>query len=72
MQWCEKFKLEGVVSKKRDAPYVGGECKAWVKSKCEAWKESHGSADHTLWLALHSELQQLFDKLRIIDARVFR
>ncbi len=27
MQWCEKFKLEGVVSKKRDAPYVSGECK---------------------------------------------
>ena len=33
MQWCEKFKLEGVVSKKRDAPYVSGECKAWVKSE---------------------------------------
>ena len=41
MQWCEKFKLEGVVSKKRDAPYVSGECKAWVKSKCEAWKEEN-------------------------------
>ncbi len=38
MQWCEKFKLEGVVSKKRDAPYVSGECKAWVKSKCPNWK----------------------------------
>ena len=41
MQWCEKFKLEGVVSKKRDAPYVSGECKTWVKSKCEAWKEQN-------------------------------
>ena len=41
MQWCEKFKLEGVVSKKREAPYVSGECKAWVKSKCEAWKEEN-------------------------------
>jgi bifunctional non-homologous end joining protein LigD len=38
MQWCDKFKLEGVVSKKRDAPYVSGECKAWVKSKCAEWK----------------------------------
>jgi bifunctional non-homologous end joining protein LigD len=41
MRWCEKFKLEGVVSKKRDAPYVSGECKAWVKSKCVAWKEEN-------------------------------
>ena len=41
MQWCEKFKLEGVVSKKRDAPYVSGECKAWVKSKCVTWKEEN-------------------------------
>jgi bifunctional non-homologous end joining protein LigD len=41
MQWCEKFKLEGMVSKKRDAPYVSGECKAWVKSKCQAWKEEN-------------------------------
>ena len=41
MQWCEKFKLEGVVSKKRDAPYVSGECRSWVKSKCATWKEEN-------------------------------
>lgn len=41
MQWCEKYRLEGVVSKKKDAPYVSGECKAWVKSKCLAWKEQN-------------------------------
>ena len=32
---------EGVVSKKRDAPYVSGECKAWVKSKCAEWREEN-------------------------------
>jgi bifunctional non-homologous end joining protein LigD len=35
---CERFGLEGVVSKRRDAPYVSGECKAWVKSKCPKWR----------------------------------
>ena len=38
---CEGFGLEGVVSKRRDAPYVSGECKAWVKSKCDAWKKEN-------------------------------
>ena len=38
---CEGYGLEGVVSKRRDAPYVSGECKAWVKSKCAAWKEAN-------------------------------
>ena len=41
MQWCEKFKLEGVVSKKRNAPYVSGECRSWLKSKCATWKEEN-------------------------------
>jgi len=41
IQWCKKFKLEGVVSKKRDAPYVCGECRSWVKSKCATWKEDN-------------------------------
>ena len=38
LQQCGSFGLEGVVSKRRDAPYVSGECKAWVKSKCPDWK----------------------------------
>ena len=38
---CGSFGLEGVVSKRRDAPYVSGECKAWVKSKCDAWKKEN-------------------------------
>ena len=33
--------LEGVVSRRRDAPYVSGECKAWLKSKCATWKEDN-------------------------------
>ena len=60
MQWCEKFKLEGVVSKKRDAPYVSGECKAWVKSKCVAWKEEN------------KERGQLFEEARLRDSSTGR
>ena len=29
-----KIKLEGIVSKRRDAPYVVGRSKSWLKSKC--------------------------------------
>jgi bifunctional non-homologous end joining protein LigD len=29
-----KIKLEGIVSKRRDAPYVSGRSKSWLKSKC--------------------------------------
>ena len=38
LQQRGSFGLEGVVSKRRDAPYVSGECKTWVKSKCPGWK----------------------------------
>lgn len=41
LQQCEGFGLEGVVSKRRDAPYVSGDCKSWVKSKCPGWKAAN-------------------------------
>jgi bifunctional non-homologous end joining protein LigD len=32
---------EGVVSKRRDAPYRSGECRDWRKVKTEAWRETN-------------------------------
>jgi bifunctional non-homologous end joining protein LigD len=34
-----KLGLEGIVSKRRDAPYSGGRSDAWVKSKCRPGQE---------------------------------
>ena len=39
LKQCERFRLEGVVSKRRDSTYVSGETKAWIKSKCRSWKD---------------------------------
>jgi ATP-dependent DNA ligase len=36
----EKHKLEGVVRKKREAPYRSGPCRDWVKVKTAAWREA--------------------------------
>jgi len=41
MEWCKRFRLEGVVSKRRSSAYVSGECRAWVKSKCPEWREEN-------------------------------
>jgi len=35
---AEKHRLEGVVSKRRDAPYRSGSCRDWVKVKAAEWK----------------------------------
>jgi bifunctional non-homologous end joining protein LigD len=32
--------LEGIVSKRRDAPYRSGECRDWRKVKTNAWREA--------------------------------
>jgi bifunctional non-homologous end joining protein LigD len=37
---CEQMGLEGVVSKKRDAPYRSGKCD-WIKVKCQSWREAN-------------------------------
>jgi bifunctional non-homologous end joining protein LigD len=37
----EERGLEGVVSKRRDAPYRCGECHDWRKVKTAAWREAN-------------------------------
>ena len=38
---AEKHGLEGVVSKRRNAPYRSGECKDWRKVKTKCWREAN-------------------------------
>ena len=38
---AERHRLEGVVSKRRDATYRSGECGDWVKVKTSAWCETN-------------------------------
>jgi len=38
---AEQRDLEGVVSKRRDAPYRSGECRNWRKVKTIAWREAN-------------------------------
>ena len=39
---CEKHGLEGIVSKRKDAPYRSGKCD-WVKVKTKVWREANKS-----------------------------
>jgi bifunctional non-homologous end joining protein LigD len=41
LQVAEKHGLEGVVSKRRDAPYRSGQCRGWRKVKTVAWREAN-------------------------------
>jgi bifunctional non-homologous end joining protein LigD len=41
LEAAERHKLEGVVSKRRDAPYRSGECRDWRKVKTAAWREAN-------------------------------
>jgi bifunctional non-homologous end joining protein LigD len=41
LQVAEKHGLEGVVIKRRDAPYKSGACKGWRKIKTDAWREAN-------------------------------
>jgi bifunctional non-homologous end joining protein LigD len=41
----ERHRLEGVVSKRKTAPYRSGECDDWAKVKTAAWRE----ADRERW-----------------------
>ena len=36
-----KLGLEGIVSKRADAPYRSGTRPEWVKTKCDAWREAN-------------------------------
>ena len=33
--------LEGIVSKRRDAPYRAGKKCDWIKVKCDAWRTAN-------------------------------
>jgi bifunctional non-homologous end joining protein LigD len=35
------MRLEGVVSKRRDAPYRFGKQSEWIKVKCAKWREAN-------------------------------
>jgi ATP-dependent DNA ligase len=41
LQVAEKHGLEGVVSKRRDAPYKSGQSRGWRKIKTVAWREAN-------------------------------
>jgi bifunctional non-homologous end joining protein LigD len=41
LEAAEKHGLEGVVSKRRDAPYRSGECRGWRKVKTTTWREAN-------------------------------
>jgi bifunctional non-homologous end joining protein LigD len=38
---CEQLGFEGVVSKKRAAPYRAGARSGWLKTKCAAWRAAN-------------------------------
>jgi bifunctional non-homologous end joining protein LigD len=38
---CEAMGVEGVVSKRRDAPHVSGTSKTWRKTKTKAWRRDN-------------------------------
>jgi len=41
MAACEKQRLEGIFSKRRDAPYVSGSRGGWIKVETAAWREAN-------------------------------
>ena len=41
LQHACKLKLEGIASKRADAPYRSGTRPEWVKTKCDAWREAN-------------------------------
>jgi bifunctional non-homologous end joining protein LigD len=40
--YCNRFGLEGVVSKRRASGYASGSSRWWVKVKCPDWKRANG------------------------------
>jgi bifunctional non-homologous end joining protein LigD len=38
---CAEAGLEGVVAKRRDAPYRSGPSRSWLKTKCLSWKAAN-------------------------------
>jgi bifunctional non-homologous end joining protein LigD len=38
---ADRMRLEGIVSKRRDAPYRSGKQCGWVKVKCQTWRAAN-------------------------------
>jgi bifunctional non-homologous end joining protein LigD len=38
---ADRMKLEGIVSKRRDAPYCSGKQCGWIKVKWETWRDAN-------------------------------
>jgi bifunctional non-homologous end joining protein LigD len=38
---ADRFGLEGIVSKRRDAPYRSGKQCGWIRIKCATWREAN-------------------------------
>jgi bifunctional non-homologous end joining protein LigD len=38
---CQERRMEGIVSKRVDSPYVSGPSKRWIKVKCPDWREAN-------------------------------
>ena len=38
---ADRMRLEGIVSKRRDAPYRSGKQSEWIKVKCATWREAN-------------------------------
>jgi bifunctional non-homologous end joining protein LigD len=38
---ADRMHLEGIVSKRRDAPYPSGKQCGWAKVKCATWREAY-------------------------------
>jgi bifunctional non-homologous end joining protein LigD len=39
LEGADRLQLEGIVSKRRAAPYRSGDCRDWVKVKTAHWRE---------------------------------
>jgi bifunctional non-homologous end joining protein LigD len=48
LEAAERLKLEGIVSKRRAAPYRSGECRDWRKIKTAAWRVANRERDSRL------------------------
>ena len=38
---ADRLGLEGIVSKRHDAPYRSGRQSEWIKVKCQTWREAN-------------------------------
>jgi len=51
---CEKRKLEGIVSKRIDAPYRSGDRTDWIKVKSQSWREVNNDRWRLFELSRHA------------------